>query len=163
MSPIMEITETWFDQLRTLTDRAALTDLVDRYVITLDTHDEKSHDDSWYGTIFTDDVRLRFPIGGYDGTAGLAQFETDAKARWDRTHHVSSNCVVEIHGDRAAVRAQMQATHVHLGEEPKRPHFRIGGYYDADAVRTSAGWRFRRLALHVVWTSGEPLAGIQTS
>jgi hypothetical protein len=148
------------DRLGTFTDRAEITDLVNRYVITLDTHDELGCDDEWYRTIFTEDVKLEFPIGGYDGVPGLAGFQTAARAKWDRTHHVGTNCVVNLDGDHATVRAQVLGTHVHLrdqGTEPL-PHFTVGGYYDAEAVRTTGGWRFRRLALHVVWTTGPGLA-----
>jgi len=144
--------------LRALVDRAEITALFDRFFVTLDTHDEATHDDDWYRTLFTEDVRLRFPIGGHDGVTGCADLETRAKGNWERTHHVGANYVMDIDGDHATLRAQVLATHVHFpsGNGP-RPHFAMGGSYDAEAVRTGDGWRFRLVALHVVWTSGEPL------
>lgn len=143
-------------QLTDLTDRQEIRDLVDRYVVTLDTHDDLACDDDWYRTIFTEDVHLEFPIGSYDRVAGLADFETAAKAKWDRTHHVSANCVVDLDGDRANVRAHFVGAHVHHpdGARPPKDHFVVGGFYEIEALRTAAGWRFRRLRFNLVWTAG---------
>ncbi|MGH3625710.1 MAG: nuclear transport factor 2 family protein [Sciscionella sp.] len=154
-------TATLRSRLLVLADHFEIRDLLDRYVITLDTHDERQFDDSWYRTIFTEDAQLNFPINSYEGVAGLADFETRSKSNWEQTHHVSSNCAIDLDGDRATVRAQVLATHVHLPstlvERGNDSHalFTFGGYYDAEVLRTADGWRFRLLTLHVVWHTGE--------
>jgi hypothetical protein len=155
------------EELRVLADRAAIRDLFDRYIITIDTHDPEEYDDDRYRTIFTEDIRLKFPVGGHEGIAGIADFETWAKAKWLRTHHVTANCAVELDGDRAAIRAHGIGTHVHRPEtleelgEDAAPLFVVGCTYAARAVRTGDGWRLRELTLYVQWTAGSPLpAGI---
>jgi hypothetical protein len=32
----------------------------------------------------------------------------------------------------------------------------IGGYYVNELVRSAAGWKLRKVALHVTWSSGNP-------
>lgn len=145
-------------QLRTLLDRVELSDLIDRYVLTLDTADHRSRDVDWYRTIFTDDVRLAFPIGDHRGVSGLPEFQRHAKLQWKDTHHLSSNHVFDIEGDRAQMRAQLTATHVAHdanNTQSASPHFDIGGFYEAGAVRTAQGWRIDKLDFTVVWTAGE--------
>ena len=55
--------------------------------------------------------------------------------------HMVSNHVIDVQEERATVHATLHATHVHRSDDPGA-HLRIGGYVDADAVRTP-----RRLAL----------------
>ncbi|WP_434595305.1 nuclear transport factor 2 family protein [Streptomyces sp. A5-4] len=147
-------------RIRELTDRAAISDLIDRYTILLDTQDEKGIDEDWPGSIFVEDCRLTYPIGGHSGLAGLAGFHDDAKQKFTATHHLSSNHVIALAGDRANIRFQMVATHVHRAETRSRaatdpgPLFQIGGYYEGESVRTADGWRFDNWTFHVVWTAG---------
>jgi hypothetical protein len=148
-------------EVRALTDRAAISALVDQYMIALDTADERGLDDAWYGSIFTGDVLLDFPIGGYAGLSGLAEHQVKAKRKWARTHHLSGNHIIALDGDRATVRAQIVATHVNHGAARPEALFDIGGHYEADAVRTDAGWRLCRLAFHLGWSAGELPATIE--
>jgi hypothetical protein len=139
-------------QVRELTDRAAISELIDRYVVLLDTQDENGFDESWPRTVFTEDVRLHFPIGTHEGLAGVAEFHLAAKQKFDRTLHLSANHAVRLDGDRAQVRFHLIATHVH--HDGGVPLFDIGGHYTGEAVRTAAGWRFREWGFHLTWASG---------
>ncbi|GGK26522.1 hypothetical protein GCM10011583_68140 [Streptomyces camponoticapitis] len=145
-------------QLRVVTDRSDVRDLVERYVVGLDTLHEPEFDESWYRTVFTEDARLDFPVGSHRGVKGLARFQREAKGRWARTHHLGSNSTIHFDGDRAEVRAHLIATHVHHDDEG--PHFNVGTYFDIGAVRTPDGWRIDRLACRVVWTAGKGLASV---
>jgi hypothetical protein len=142
-------------ELRTLSDRAEIAGLCDRYVTHLD---RSRHDDSWLSTVFTDDCLLTFPMGQYKGMEGLARFQEMARTTFERTHHISSNYDIELDTDRAQVRAHLMAAHVAHREDTGH-HFTIGGHYDAEAVRTPHGWRIRQLTFELVWTSGEPPKG----
>ncbi|GAB3647949.1 nuclear transport factor 2 family protein [Streptomyces sparsus] len=152
------------DRLRTrvreLADRAEITDLVSRYVILLDTQDDLGFDDCWPRSVFTEDVRLEFPLGTFQGLDGLAEFHHRAKAKFARTHHLAANHLVELSGDTATVRCQMLATHVQTEQARAQagpdlaPLFEVGGYYLAEAVRTPDGWRFRSWTCRVVWHQG---------
>lgn len=139
-------------QVRELTDRAAISELIDRYVVLLDTQDENGFDESWPRTLFTEDVRLHFPIGTHEGIPGVAEFHHAAKQKFDRTLHLSANHVIRLDGDRAHVRFHLIATHVH--HDGGAPLFDIGGHYTGEAVRTTAGWRFREWGFHLTWASG---------
>lgn len=139
-------------ELRALSDRAEIARLCDRYA----THLDKSrHTDAWLDTVFTDDALLTFPMGQYKGMEGLARFQEMARTTFERTHHISSNYDIELHTDRAHVRAHLMAAHVTRRDDTGR-HFMIGGHYDAEAVRTPLGWRIRELTFDLVWTSGSP-------
>jgi hypothetical protein len=83
-------------------------------------------------------------------------------APFQRTQHVTTNHLVDLDVDRASVRFNLIATHVHAEEVRQRlgegsgAHFTVGDYYEGDTVRTGAGWRFRHQTLHVTWTEGTP-------
>lgn len=140
-------------RVRELGDRMEIQALIDRYVTLLDTQDEDGFDESWPATVFTDDVRLRFPIGSHRGLEGVAGFHHRAKARFDRTLHTASNYAVRLDGDRARVRLHMTATHVH-GDKPTGPFFGIGGPCGGLAVRTERGWRLAEWEYDLTWASG---------
>ncbi|MFI6037301.1 nuclear transport factor 2 family protein [Streptomyces sp. NPDC051315] len=154
--------------LSRLADRMDVQDLVDRYLAGLD---EAEFDDAWARSVFTEDGRFQFPMGGHDGVAGMAEFTAAMMGKWRRTHHMAAGHFVEIDGDRARVRGNLIATHLHLQEAaPQDPPgqsgaretlrapepFQVGDRFEGEAVRTDAGWRFARLAFEVVWTRGTP-------
>ncbi|GLX23096.1 MULTISPECIES: nuclear transport factor 2 family protein [Streptomyces] len=152
------------EQVQALRDRAELRELFDRYVTALDTHDGTGPEDSRYASLFTEDATFAFPIGVCEGIEAFAAFQRGARERWARIHHSSSNHSVVLDGDRATLRVQQLTTHVHhAGREPAA-HFEVGGYSEARAVRTPAGWRLSHVAFHVVWDSGArlpELAGVR--
>lgn len=79
---------------------------------------------------------------------------------WDRTLHLSTNHLIELDGDRARLRAPLVAIHVHPATESKAPLL-AAHILEADAVRTTDGWRFERFALRPVWTVGDAPAGLE--
>jgi SnoaL-like domain len=139
------------DQVQALSDRAEIAQLCDRYVMHLDWDRDN---DEWLGSVFTDDAHLAFPMGEYQGLGGIAEFQEMGRRNYTASHHISANNYIELDGDRARVRVHLVAVHVGRREEPGR-HFDLGGHYDAEAVRTPAGWRFRRFTFSIVWHSGE--------
>jgi hypothetical protein len=156
MSPADEIAVLQ-GQVRELADRAAVSGLLDRFVLALDVSDSEDLDDAWYEAVLTTDVRLEFPIGVIDGARGYADYQRSAKAKWECTHHLSGNYIIGLDGDRASVRANVLAVHVQYGGAK---HLGVGGYYEGEAVRTAAGWRIRRLAFRMVWNLGDVPAAI---
>jgi hypothetical protein len=137
-----------------LLDRAEISGLLDRYLLDFDDLGTVVRDDAWYGTLFTPDLELVFPVGGHRGLAGLAGFQRAAKANWARTHHASSNHVVELAGEAAELTAKLLVTHVHPPESA-RADLRTGSRVAARAVRTPDGWRLSALAIHLVWSRGD--------
>ncbi|MEU5187302.1 nuclear transport factor 2 family protein [Streptomyces klenkii] len=146
------------DRIDALADRAALTDLIDRYLLSLDA---RRFDDAWARGLFTPDVRITSPVGTEEGIDGLAASQAATMAKFERTQHIGTNYVMDIAGDRATVRWNALMTHVHLastravrGSGPGE-HFTVGGTFAGEVVRTAGGWRFRRLDIRAVWTHGE--------
>ncbi|MCG8916948.1 nuclear transport factor 2 family protein [Actinokineospora sp. PR83] len=150
-------------------DKDEISELIDRYLVTLDTAELSDRDLAWYRRIFTDDVRLVFPIGERVGTEGLAEFQRTARLAWQATHHVSANHVVDVAGDRATARVQLIGTHLDYDTTAsgvEHAHrMDMGGYYDVTAVRTDRGWRVDYLRFVVVWLSGggKPNANYSTA
>ncbi|MEU0743266.1 nuclear transport factor 2 family protein [Streptomyces sp. NPDC006134] len=139
------------EQVRLLVDRAEITALCDRYITHLD---KDRHRDDWFGSVFTDDAHLVFPMGEYKGAAGLAEFQEMARATFERTHHLASNYTVGIDGDTARIGAHLTAVHLRRAAEPGS-HFDIGGHFEAEAVRTPEGWRLRRFVFALAWHTGD--------
>jgi SnoaL-like domain len=147
-------------QLRVLADRAALSDMISGYFLALD---ERTFDEAQASAMFTDDVTLSFPPGDHRGLAGLSEFTAGFMAHWALTHHHCSDVAIELGGDRAALRWEVVATHVHHGSPPppaQGNHFQLGGRFRGAAVRTERGWRITRLALRVLWTAGTGIPSI---
>ena len=71
----------------------------------------------------------------------------------DGTHHLLGLLSVLLEGDRATCACNVTAVHV-LANATGGPHWTVGGRYDLDLVRTSAGWRITALTLTVRWADG---------
>jgi hypothetical protein len=151
--------------VRALVDRAEISDLIDRFSRDLDdyTLDGRAFDVAWVRSYFTDDAEVDYPVGTAMGAADISTLiDGRGMAPFQRTQHVTSNHIIDLDGNRADVRFNLIATHVHseevrrtLGQEPGA-HFTVGDYYEGQVVRTEAGWRFRRQSLRVTWTEGSP-------
>jgi hypothetical protein len=154
-------------QVRALVDRAAISDLIDRFNRDLDdyTLEGRSFDVEWVRSYFTESATVEYPVGQATGVEEIAPLiDGRGMAPFRRTHHVTANHLIELDGDRAAVRFNLIATHVYaedvrerLGEAPGA-RFTVGDYYEGEMVRTDAGWRFSHQRLHVTWTDGTPPA-----
>jgi hypothetical protein len=159
-------------QVAALTDRAAIGDLIDRFSRDLDdfTLAGRPFDTAWVRAYFTDDASVEYPVGAARGAEAIAELiDGRGMAPFQRTHHVTTNYVLEFDPDvgpdgavdRADVRFNLIATHVHAEDvrlrrgDPPGAHFTVGDYYEGQVVRTPAGWRFHRQALHVTWTEGQ--------
>ncbi len=144
------------EQLRALTDRAAVERLVTRYLRSLD---EGPFDTTWARTFFTDDAWSETPVGVYEGIDAQLSSTGGAMALFERTVHFGTDLDVELDGDRATLRWNQLSTHVlkEDGEAQGERLFVSGGHCEAEAVRSAdGGWRFRRLALRIAWTQGRP-------
>ncbi|MEW5353949.1 nuclear transport factor 2 family protein [Streptomyces sp. 16-176A] len=138
-------------QLRTLTDRAEITDLMDRYLRSLD---DGVFDDEWARAFHTEDVTAEMPIGAVRGREALLRRVRQAMALFDRTVHFGTDITVEIDGDRATARGAQLSTHV-LADGTDGV-FVSAGHVENELVRTADGWRISASALRVVWTQGTP-------
>ncbi|MCT4356200.1 nuclear transport factor 2 family protein [Streptomyces sp. Je 1-79] len=141
--------------LADLADRAALGDLAEGYLASLD---EGTFDEEWARSFFTEDVELVYPVGSHRGIAGVPGFTRQIMDRWESTHHQGSPSLVVLDGDRATVSWSLIASHLHF-DSPRPPaasrYFQLGGRFDASARRTPLGWRFTRMRLRIIWSTGQ--------
>ncbi len=149
--------------LATLTNRQAVSDLIDAYATSLD---RGVFDQAWASALFTEDISLRYPVGSHEGREGVIEFTREIMERWDRTQHLTTNHLVDLGEDRAEVSWNLLATHLHPADDPARAGlatFRVGGRFEGVAVRNPEGWLFSRLSLRIIWTDGSPATGVPAS
>ncbi|MFE3022079.1 nuclear transport factor 2 family protein [Streptomyces sp. NPDC059256] len=138
-------------QLRDLIDRAAISDLMDRYLLSLD---EGVFDEEWARAFHTENVTAAMPIGTVHGRDALLARVRRGMALFDRTLHLGSNAVIEINGDQATARGAQLSTHVLA--DGSGSVFISAGQTDTELVRTADGWRVSSSSLRVTWTQGTP-------
>ncbi|MFG2114323.1 nuclear transport factor 2 family protein [Streptomyces sp. NPDC048718] len=158
----MDIEETQ-RRLQSLTDRAEITDLMNRYVRSLD---DGVFDEEWARAFHTEDVTAEMPIGTIHGRDALTARVRRGMALFDRTVHLGTNYVIEVDGDRATVRGAQLSTHVLAdGSGPGSGSgsgsgsgnvFISAGHAESTLVRTADGWRISASALRIAWTQGTP-------
>lgn len=138
-------------QLQALIDRAEITDLLDRYLRSLD---DGVLDEEWAGAFHTEDVTAEMPIGTVHGRDALLARVRQGMALFDRTVHLGTNTVIDIDGPRATARGAQLSTHVLA--DGSADVFISAGHTDTELVRTADGWRISATSLRVAWTQGTP-------
>ncbi|MFL4494144.1 nuclear transport factor 2 family protein [Streptomyces sp. VTCC 41912] len=138
-------------QLQHLTDRADITDLLDRYLRSLD---EGVLDEAWGRAFYTEDATAEMPIGTVRGRDAVVRRIREGMALFDRTMHLGGNPVIDVDGDRATVHGAQLSTHVLA--DGSGALFLSGGRADNTLVRTPDGWRIATSALRIAWTQGTP-------
>jgi hypothetical protein len=138
-------------ELLELLDRDRVVALMNRYFGSID--NGVSLDAEWARSIFSDDVRIEhrgIVLSGVDDVAVGHAFVRDG---WDRTVHLATNPRVVVDGDDARLSGRLLALHLHRDATPPEPYV-IANTFEADAVRTSDGWRFRSISQDTVWSGG---------
>jgi len=108
-------------------------------------------------SVFTDDAFLDY--ASTDGPAGsrdeVVAWLEESLTQLVFIHHVVSNFQIELDGDRAGVVAMFHCT----AQLPGLDDMLVtGGYYQEELVRTSDGWKIRRLVEDNRWMK-MPTAG----
>lgn len=135
-----------------LLDRAAITDVVNRYGIAIDRRD-------WalLRGCFADDIEADFRgFGAREVVTGADQWVEAVRATIDgleSSQHTITNHMIEIDGDRATCTAYIRALH-HLPNPRGDSLYTIGGYYTEALVRTADGWKIAKYSLTVTWQTG---------
>ncbi len=90
--------------------------------------------------------------------------QAKALGRIRATNHLTTDHIADVNRETARLRANMMAMHLWSSEEsdPKslQMHFVAGGVFEADAVRTAGGWRFRELVARITWRTGAGMAAL---
>jgi len=119
--------------VRYLADRMAIQDLVHNYNLALDLRE-----DGLIDSLFTVDA-----VNG--DKVGIDAIHEAYRRTWEKfteLHHMSTNLVVEIDGDRASARSKSIV--LRGGSELETAEFPIYVVYDDDLVRVNGAWRIQR-------------------
>jgi hypothetical protein len=126
-----------------LSDRIEIADLIHRLGACLDEH---RFDD--LRTLFVEDATVATPGGTAQGRDALIAQATRNHAQYERLQHVITNVLVDLDGERAAVRANLVVALVRDGGTPE---LMLGEVYRFQARRTGEGWRLASLRADPVW------------
>jgi hypothetical protein len=133
-----------------LLDRARIVDLVARLGRCLDERDFES-----LRGLFTADAGVTTPGGTATGHDALVDQARRRHSTDDGIQHVITNPIVDLDGDRAAVRANLLVSFARSGPTDPEP-FLLGEVYRFELLRTADGWRFTGLSSTPVWTLNRP-------
>jgi hypothetical protein len=141
---------------RTADDTTAIATLISRYLRALD---ERDFDEAgeWARPFHTDDIEALFPVGRTRGHRAVTRQTEQALRRFARTHHLSTDVLTDTDPATGRATAAWNTLMTHIHHDPARAVFTVGGRCRAELVHTEPeGWRFRRMSIEAVWTTGEP-------
>ena len=108
--------------------------------------------------VFTETVLVDYTSleGGEAQQMPAAQLVENWRGTFDgltATHHMLSNFLIEIGGERATCTADFQATH--LGDDPYGDRlWTLGGTYRFELSGSAADWRIAKLTMNAIWGRG---------
>jgi len=148
-------------ELTELADRAQISELLSRYCSFVD---DKCFNIAAVEATFTPDGRYVRPNGSAAVGPEVIASEAKTFSRFRAMQHVTSDHIIDLEGDTARLRANMIAMHLWSEEEsdPRslQTHFVAGGVFEAVAVRTADGWRFKELKSRITWRTGAGMSAV---
>jgi hypothetical protein len=137
-------------------DKLAVASLLAKYFQLID---DKELGDEKMRAIFADDGTLIRPDGSsVQGPSEIAESNRKSFARFRATQQMVSDCVVDISGHEATLRANVLAMHLWedgFGDPNSLDrHFAGGVVLRGQARRTGDGWRLTNLHGQNIWRAG---------
>jgi hypothetical protein len=143
-------------ELQQLSDRAEIADLVARLGICLD----ESHFDDMAG-LLAGEATLRTARGEVVGRDAVVEQARRTHPPEQRFQHVMTDLVVDLDGDRATARANLEVRITVPADGPAgegspapAPRASLGHVYRFGLVRGGAGWCFASVEVEPVWLTG---------
>jgi ketosteroid isomerase-like protein len=131
--------------IRSLQDRADITDVLYRYASTIDRFDLDG-----LRTLLADDVWAQYgnadPVAGGDA---LAEWIAEAIATVVWQHHLLSVYHVDVDGDRAGALVY-HTSYQGFEDDPETAKLLVGRYR-LELRREPGGWKISRLVLEILW------------
>jgi hypothetical protein len=134
-------------------DRHEINDLTSRLALLLDARDWDTLEQLFTDPVHWDRTSL---FGGEPETQTPAELVGGlryALGGLDATHHLITNLVITLDGDKATGTANMVGTHL-LANSSGDPIWTVGGRHDYRYERTAAGWRIASVIFTVQWGTG---------
>ena len=130
------------------TDHDAIVELTHRYCWALDDRDWTALEQ-----VFTVDATARLGTHDCADPAAIVHRCRAALQPLDASHHMVTNHLIVVDGDRATSRCYVQAQHTKR-RTSGGDNWLLGGRYVDSLRRTDDGWRIERRDLITVWTDG---------
>ena len=134
-------------------DRLAILELIGSLALLLDGRDWDALEGVFAERVYYDRTSL---FGGEPqvlSSAELVGGYREALGNLDAVHHLITNHVITIDGDKATCAANMQGTHV-FANPSGDPMWTVGGRHDYQLERTADGWRIAGLTFTIQWATG---------
>ncbi|WP_082594521.1 nuclear transport factor 2 family protein [Sphingomonas sp. Root710] len=148
--------ETMESMIRTLADRAELSDVIGRYTYGMDSRDWDLYRSAWI------DGEIYFKANDVNFTPGevaryhISDWMDAIKALFEtmpHSQHLKTPVSFDIRGDEAMVLCILQGKHW-MPNKHGGPVQTVVGYYKDDFVRTADGWRMRGCEEVIYWNEG---------
>jgi len=130
------------------TDKVRIGELQNHYAYSIDSGNYDNLD-----VMFTPDATYNFITGSTDNIEALKSTIRDALSPLTSSQHINGNQWAEIEGDLAKAGCYF-TVHMHKEGLANGEHFEMGGRYDDELIRTSAGWRFSKRTITILWSDG---------
>jgi hypothetical protein len=105
--------------------------------------------------IFAADAQLHMSSGAHMTPSQYRAMCEVELPKLDATHHITTNTVVTVDGDRGRSRSYFQAQHVKRALAPD-PYFLMAGWVDDIVERRSDRWCIVERTWTSVWSTGNP-------
>ena len=134
-------------------DRLAITELINRMVLLLDARDWDALPGLFTESVYSDRTSL---AGGEPETLPVLEFVGGWRylmEHLDTVHHLVTDHVIDLDGDRAVCTANMIGTHV-LVNPSGGSMWTVGGHHNYQVTRTAEGWRIAGITFTIQWATG---------
>jgi len=146
-------------QLQILEDCAAISEVMQRYGMGIDTRDWAALRSCFADAMEIDLSTTPFgsgkPLIAMSGDAWLDSIKRIV-SQFAVTQHTISPYHIEVDGDRAVCLAYLQARHFPAEYEDEKSVWGLGGYYTNTMLRTPNGWKIRIWKLTGTWQENAP-------
>jgi hypothetical protein len=141
------------EQLQTLLDRAAISDIVIQYATAVDARDWPLYAACFTPTLYRDFSDFAPGVVGSINHLDWAAEVSQTLPGFDATQHSSTNHRHDVRGDEATCISNMTAEHIYI-EGGKSDSVTLGGAYTNTLLRTAEGWKISQCVLKITWTRG---------
>jgi ketosteroid isomerase-like protein len=135
-----------------LRDRLAITDVLTRYCVAVDSDDFAS-----LRGCFTDDAVMEFHATRVEGGDTIVQHIVDATRWCTFQHHLIGNHLITVEGDTADAFCYLHSQQTGLTADGTKQVVSMRSTYTDVLVRTPEGWKLRERKLTVRWRQSETL------
>jgi 3-phenylpropionate/cinnamic acid dioxygenase small subunit len=138
--------------LQAIIDRQAIVDTIVRYAATLDAKDWAGAETCFAAEVETDYGDLRGTGPARIAAHAFVDLRRQALERL-KTHHMSTNHLVTLDGDRATCQSAMLIHRLDPSRETDNT-FDTLAHYTHTLARTAGGWQITRVRQSVAWNRG---------